>query len=60
MRFEINFIVSPQVVVDNHISVQAAADFSGYSLQYIRRLLRCGKLEGFKIGQVCLIYNIFP
>jgi excisionase family DNA binding protein len=46
--------VFPQVVT-NHISVQAAAELSGYSLQYLRRLLRCGKLEGLKIGQVWLI-----
>ncbi|MCB2160471.1 helix-turn-helix domain-containing protein [bacterium] len=46
--------ISP-VVVNNHISVKAAADLSGYSLQYLRRLLRNGKLEGFKIGQVWLI-----
>jgi len=50
-----NSILSPLVVVNNHISVQAAADFSGYSLQYIRRLLRYGKLAGLKIGQVWLI-----
>jgi excisionase family DNA binding protein len=43
------------VVVNNHISVKAAAEFSGYSLQYLRRLLRSGKLEGVKIGQVWLI-----
>jgi len=48
--------VSP-VVVNNHISVKAAAEISSYSLQYLRRLLRCGKLEGFKIGQVWLIDN---
>ena len=42
-------------VVTNHITAQAAAEYSGYSLQHIRRLLRCGKLEGFKIGQVWLI-----
>jgi excisionase family DNA binding protein len=42
-------------VVNNHISVQAAAEFSGYSLQYLRRLLRCGRLAGLKIGQVWLI-----
>jgi excisionase family DNA binding protein len=42
-------------VVNNHISVQAAAEFSGYSLQYLRRLLRCGRLVGLKIGQVWLI-----
>jgi len=46
--------VSP-VVVNNHISVKAAAEISGYSLQYLRRLLRSGKLEGFKIGQIWLI-----
>ncbi|MBN2044524.1 MAG: helix-turn-helix domain-containing protein [Anaerolineales bacterium] len=39
----------------NHITVQAAAEYSGYSLQYIRRLLRSGKLVGLKIGQVWLI-----
>ena len=43
------------LVVTNHITVQAAADYSGYSIQYVRRLLRCGKLAGFKIGQVWLI-----
>jgi excisionase family DNA binding protein len=46
--------VSP-VVVNNHISVKAASEFSGYSLQYLRRLLRCGKLAGLKIGQIWLI-----
>jgi excisionase family DNA binding protein len=43
------------LVVTNHISVQTAVEYSGYSLQYIRRLLRCGKLDGLKIGQVWLI-----
>jgi excisionase family DNA binding protein len=43
------------LVVTNHITVQAAAETSGYSLQYIRRMLRCGKLAGLKIGQVWLI-----
>ena len=47
--------ISPSVVLCNHISVQTAADFSGYSLQYLRRLLRCGRLAGLKIGQVWLI-----
>ena len=50
-----NSILFPLVVVNNHISVQATAEFSGYSLQYLRRLLRCGKLPGLKIGQVWLI-----
>jgi hypothetical protein len=43
------------IVVNNHISVQTAAYFSGYSPQYLRRLLRCRKLDGLKIGQVWLI-----
>jgi len=42
-------------VFNNCISVQAAAEFSGYSLQYIRRMLRKSKLAGLKIGQVWLI-----
>jgi len=46
--------ISP-VVLNNLISVKDAAECSGYSLQYIRRLLRCGKLDGLKIGQVWLI-----
>ena len=44
----------PQVL-NNHISVQAAAGYSGYSLQYLRRLLRNGKLAGIKIGQLWLV-----
>ena len=42
-------------VLNNHISVQAAASYSGYSLQYLRRLLRNDKLEGIKIGQLWLV-----
>lgn len=51
----VTFNQSSPFVVNNHISVEAAADFSGYSLQYLRRLLRSGKLEGLKIGQIWLI-----
>lgn len=47
--------ISPPMVVNNHISAQVAAEFSGYNLQYIRRLLRCGKLSCLKIDQVWLI-----
>ena len=43
------------VVLNNLLSVNAAADLSGYSLQYLRRLLRSGKLTGLKVGQVWLI-----
>ena len=54
------FSFSPQVkshgvVLEKHLSVKAAADHSGYSIQYLRRLLREGVLAGIKIGQVWLI-----
>jgi hypothetical protein len=41
--------------VINHISIQALAEYRGYSLQYIRRLLRSGKQAGLKTNQVWLI-----
>jgi excisionase family DNA binding protein len=43
------------VVLEKHLSVKAAAVHFGYSEQYLRRLLRIGRLEGVKIGQVWLI-----
>lgn len=46
---------SKPVILDNIISVKAAAEYSGYSPQYLRRLLRLGKLAGLKLGQVWLI-----
>jgi excisionase family DNA binding protein len=46
---------SPEVVLEKHISVKAAAECTGYSIQYPRRLLRNGRLEGIKIGQLWLI-----
>jgi excisionase family DNA binding protein len=46
---------SPGFVLDKHVSVKAAAELSGYSIQYLRRLLRTGRLEGVKIGQMWLI-----
>jgi excisionase family DNA binding protein len=36
-------------------TVKAAAEVTGYSVQYLRRLLRAGKLDGTKIGQMWLI-----
>jgi len=51
-----NQAVSPQVL-NNHISVQVAASYSGYSTQYLRRLLRNSKLEGAKISQLWLVEN---
>jgi excisionase family DNA binding protein len=52
--FSFNQATSPQIL-NNHISVKAAAGYSGYSLQYLRRLLRNGKLAGIKIGQLWLV-----
>ena len=43
------------IVLEKHVSVKAAAEFSGYNIQYLRGLLRSGHLEGTKIGQVWLI-----
>ncbi len=42
-------------VLDKHLSVKAAAKTFGYNEQYLRRLLRAGRLEGTRIGQVWLI-----
>ena len=43
------------IILNNHISVGAASQYSGYSLQYLRRLLRSVRLSGLKIGQSWLI-----
>ena len=42
-------------VYNNCISVKIASEYSGYSQQYLRRMLRMGKLTGLKLGQVWLI-----
>ena len=42
-------------LINQHVTVQAAADVTGYNIQYLRRLLRSGTLEGIKIGQMWLI-----
>ena len=44
-----------QQVIVNHIPIQAATKLTGYNAQYLRRLLRAGKLAGMKVGQVWLI-----
>ncbi len=43
------------ILINGHITVQAAAELTGYNQQYLRRLLRSGTLEGIKIGQIWLI-----
>jgi len=51
--------ISPQsntgIFINQHITVQAAADVTGYNIQYLRRMLRSGALKGVKIGQMWLI-----
>jgi len=42
-------------ISNNHISVHAAALCSGSCMQYLGRLLRNGKLEGVKNGQLWLV-----
>jgi excisionase family DNA binding protein len=42
-------------VIDNCLSVKTASEYSGYSQQYIRRLLRLEKLAGLKLGQQWLV-----
>ena len=43
------------IVFNNCISVKAAAFHSGYNVQYLRRLLREGRLTAVKLGQTWLI-----
>ena len=43
------------IVFNNCISLKGAAFHSGYNVQYLRRLLRDGRLVGMKLGQTWLI-----
>lgn len=43
------------IVFNNCISINGAAFQSGYNVQYLRRLLRDGRLTGMKLGQTWLI-----
>jgi excisionase family DNA binding protein len=42
-------------VIHNHITVQEASVITGYNAQYLRRILRAGKLDAIKIGQIWLV-----
>ena len=44
-------------VFNNCISVKTIAFHSGYNVQYLRRLLRDGRLTGMKLDQTWLIDN---
>ena len=43
------------IVFNNCVSVKAAALHSGYNMQYLRRLLRDGRLISMKLGQTWLV-----
>ena len=43
------------ILIEKYVTVQAAAEVTGYNIQYLRRLMRSGTLEGIKIGQIWLI-----
>jgi len=43
------------ILVNQHTTVQTAAEVTGYNIQYLRRILRSGALKGIKIGQIWLI-----
>jgi hypothetical protein len=43
------------VVLNNQISVKDASFNCGYSQQYLRRMMRNGKLPAVKIGQIWLL-----
>jgi len=40
--------ISTLQVIDNHITVKESAKITGYNIQYLRRLLRAGKIEAAK------------
>jgi len=40
---------------DLYVSIKDASLLTGYNIQYLRRMLRHGKIQGVKIGQRWLI-----
>ena len=46
---------SSSTKADTYMPAQAASEYSGYNLQYIRRLLVSGTIEGVKVGLVWLV-----
>jgi hypothetical protein len=47
--------ISGDMALDNHASIQIAAEHSGDNLQYLRRLPCTGSIEGLTNGQVWLV-----
>jgi hypothetical protein len=46
---------STGIVLDTHMSMEAAAAYSGYNIQYLRRIVRDGLIEGVKVGPIWLV-----
>ena len=46
---------SSGIITEKFLTVQVACQLTGYNSQYLRRLLRQGKLEGVHVGQAWLI-----
>ncbi len=42
-------------LITNHITVRKAAEYSGYYRQYLRRILREGGIDDFRVGSIWLI-----
>jgi hypothetical protein len=40
------------ILINGHLTVQAADDVTGYIIQYLRRMVRSGVLRSIKIGQL--------
>ena len=45
----------PGIISEKYVTVLGATQLTGYNSQYLRRLLRNGKLTGMRIGQSWLI-----
>jgi len=50
---------SMPIVFKSYISVKVTAFHNGYNVQYLRRLLRDGRLSDMKLGQTWLIDESF-
>ena len=51
------------ILINRQVTMQTAADVTGYNIQYLRRLLRSGSFGGIKIGHLWLLEiesSLFP
>ena len=47
--------IDNSLIIQKYLTAKNAAVTTGYNIQYLRRLLRSGTLEGIKIGHIWLI-----